>query len=80
MTDNEIIVLINSDNSAELQFQKCKIVTPAFIGKNGYTNNKQEGDGCTPIGEFSLGLMLGTHEEILNKNYDYAKINSNMYG
>ena len=79
MTDNEIIVLINSDNSAELQFQKCKIVTPAFIGKNGYTNNKQEGDRCTPIGEFSLGLMLGTHEEILNKNYDYAKINSNMY-
>ena len=78
MIDNEILVEINSNN-AVLKFPKCNLEVPAFIGKNSSTLNKQEGDDCTPIGKFELGLMLGTHNEILNKDYDYKKINSNMY-
>lgn len=78
MIDNKITVLINS-NSAVLKFPKCGIETSAFIGKNGVTTNKQEGDDCTPIGEFSIGLLLGTHNKICNLNYNYIKINSNMH-
>lgn len=78
MTNNEILVLINQDKTI-LNFKKCNIKTHAFIGKNGATSNKIEGDNCTPIGKFSLGLLLGTHNQILNKNYSYTKINHNMY-
>ena len=78
MIDNEIIVLINSNNTI-LKFPKCNIEIPAFIGKNGPTLNKKEGDDCTPIGEFNFGLLLGTHDRISNENYSYTKINSNMY-
>ena len=78
MRENEIRVIIKSNNVI-LEFPKCEILTSAFIGKNGYTKNKEEGDGCTPIGKFSLGLMLGTHSNILNEKYNYIKINNNMY-
>ncbi len=78
MEENEILVLIKSDGIV-LKYPRCKIETKAFIGKNGYTANKQEGDGCTPIGKFSIGLMLGMHDKILNPNYNYTKINSNIY-
>ena len=78
MRENEIRVIIKSNNVI-LEFPKCEILTSAFIGKNGYTKNKEEGDGCTPIGKFSLGLMLGTHSNILNEKYNYIKINNNIY-
>ena len=78
MTDNEITVVIDSDK-AILRFPKCNMEIPAFIGKNGATADKKEGDNCTPIGKFSLGLLLGTHDKISNKNYDYLKINSNLF-
>ena len=79
MKENEIRVIIKSNNVI-LEFPKCEILTSAFIGKNGYTKNKEEGDGCTPIGKFSLGLMLGTHSNILNEKYNYIKINNkNIY-
>ena len=78
MKDNTITVLVNQ-NKAILKFPKCNLEIPAFIGKNGIASNKKEGDDCTPIGEFNLGLMLGTHEKICNLNYNYEKINSNMY-
>lgn len=56
--------------------------TEAFIGKNGITANKVEGDGKTPEGIFKIGLIFGTHskEDIeLNKNIKYIKINKNLY-
>ena len=77
MRENEIRVIIKSNNVI-LEFPKCEILTSAFIGKNGYTKNKEEGDGCTPIGKFSLGLMLGTHSNILNEKYNYIKINCQL--
>lgn len=78
MVDNEIKVLIGSNNTV-LKFPKCNIEAPAFIGKNGPTTNKREGDDCTPVGKFDLGLLLGTHNKISNEKYDYMKINSDMY-
>lgn len=56
--------------------------TQAFIGENGTTINKIEGDGKTPEGKFELGLFLGIHskEDIeANKNIEYIQINKNLY-
>ncbi len=52
----------------------------AFIGKNGMTYNKKEGDKKTPIGIFKLGLAFGTHKKIdINKSINYIKLNKNLY-
>ena len=53
-----------------------------YIGKNGLTNNKIEGDQKTPIGLFKLGKVFGTHkkEEIsLHKDLEYIQINKNLF-
>ena len=59
--ENKIQVFINKDNKGILKFPKYNIETIAYIGKNGLTIDKKEGDGKTPIGEFELGMILGTH-------------------
>lgn len=56
--------------------------TEAFIGKNGVTNNKMEGDGKTPKGIFEIGLVFGTHSKKdieLKENLKYIEINKNLY-
>lgn len=58
------------------------IETQAFIGKNGTTANKVEGDGKTPEGIFALGVVFGTHSPKkvkLNKSIKYVQINENLY-
>ena len=45
--------------------QKCK----CSIGYNGLTNNKSEGDGCTPVGTFKINKIL----------YRPDKINNNIF-
>lgn len=80
--DNKIDVLVKEKNKGILKFPKYNIETTAYIGKNGITYNKKEGDGRTPIGKFSLGIILGMHtkEEFVNKNtLEYNQINRNMY-
>ncbi len=80
-TNNKIKVIIEDNNDAILEFPKCNIKTKAYIGKNGATPKKQEGDGKTPIGEFELGIAMGMHnnQEILNKKIEYKQITNNMY-
>lgn len=80
--DNKIYVAIQNNNTAILRFPAYNIETVAYIGKNGATYCKKEGDGKTPIGEFDLGLIFGTHskEEFKHKlNIKYEQINENMY-
>ncbi len=36
-----------------------KMSTSGRVGKNGITENKREGDGCTPAGEFDLTFCCG---------------------
>lgn len=53
-----------------------------YIGKGGLTKEKEEGDLKTPIGQFKLGIVFGTHkkEEItIDKSLTYIKINKNLY-
>ena len=78
--DNKIYVLVNKNDKGILKFPKYNIETTAYIGKNGLTNKKMEGDGKTPIGEFNLGIILGTHLREENKNgLNYILINEDMY-
>ena len=51
--------------------------TKAFIGKNGITNDKREGDGKTPVGKYNLGIAFGTHDEVKFSNY--IKTNENLH-
>lgn len=52
----------------------------AYIGKKGTTKEKEEGDLKTPIGEFKLGIILGTHPvEEVNSNLNYEQITEDMY-
>ena len=63
---NKIYVEVNEYNKGILKFPKYNIETMAYIGKNGVTNEKQEGDEKTPLGEFELGTILTTNPSIKN--------------
>ena len=85
---NKQIIIVNKTREksrAVLKFyhnSKEIIKTEAFIGKNGITANKIEGDGKTPEGIYELGLVFGTHDKKdikLNQNIKYIKINKNLY-
>lgn len=74
----------NTSKAILMYFDKeTKILeTEAFIGKNGTTKNKVEGDGKTPEGIFHLGIILGTNDKkeiALNKNFEYIRITPNLY-
>lgn len=67
-------------NKGILKYPKCNIEEEAYIGKNGLTNKKEEGDQKTPIGEFELGKILNMHKNGKNKNnIKYTKITDSMY-
>lgn len=77
---NIIYVFLNKDNEWMLEFPRCNIKVNAYIGENGITKDKKEGDGKTPLGRFNLGIVLGTHTKISNKNnVEYKQITENMY-
>ncbi len=77
---NKILVQILEQEKAILKYPKCNIEVDAYIGRNGATEQKQEGDGKTPLGEFELGVILGTEIGIQNKNgLEYKKIMKEMY-
>lgn len=77
--ENKMYVVFKN-NKTTLKFPKCNIEEEAFIGKNGMTKDKEEGDGKTPVGEFNLGLILGTHKNEKNINgLEYIQITEDMY-
>lgn len=77
--DNKIYVYTEDGNKAILKFPKLNIESTAYMGRNGVTNNKTEGDGKTPLGIFELGIALGTHPSIINKKIKYKQITKYMY-
>lgn len=78
--NNKIYVFLAENNKGILKFPKYNIETTAYIGRNGLTSEKQEGDGKTPIGEFELGITLGTHQNTSNNNgLKYKQITEEMY-
>lgn len=51
-----------------------KLTADGRIGKNGITQNKREGDGCTPAGEFNLTFCCGLSDP--GTNMDFQIIDS----
>ena len=76
-------------NKAELSFYEKEngifyhiLKANAFIGKNGITIDKKEGDGKTPEGMYELGLAFGMHDKkqiSIDSSIEYIKINENLY-
>lgn len=80
MSNQVIKVTDISGSEATLDFLENNVKlfsTKAFIGKNGITNDKREGDGKTPIGKYNLGVAFGMHDEIEFSNY--IKITKNLH-
>ena len=44
------------------------------IGKNGITSRKKEGDGCTPLGEYSLGTIYFRKDKVVLPKLDLPKM------
>ena len=77
---NNIIYIKKEQDNYFLSYKNLKEI--CYIGKNGLTKEKKEGDLKTPIGQFKLGLIFGVHkkEEInMNKTLNYIEINKNLY-
>lgn len=51
--------------------------TSGYVGKNGVTDNKVEGDYFTPSGLYTLGFGFGT--ELVDTKIEYRLINSDCY-
>ena len=58
------LVVKNGFLSYQNQKYKCS------IGYNGLTNNKSEGDGCTPIGTFKINKILYRPDKINNYKFN----------
>lgn len=88
---NQVIVVtqLKSTDKALLKFYERKdesfnliLKTDAFIGKNGMTVDKKEGDGKTPKGIYEFGLAFGMHNKKqipIDSSIEYIQINENLY-
>lgn len=80
MDSNIIYVTQVSKNKAILEFKNMKY--DAYIGENGTSESKREGDKKTPLGEYALGLCFGIHEKKylnLDESLEYKKLTNTMY-
>ena len=50
----------------------------AFVGRNGTTSDKHEGDGCTPRGIYTLGQAFGVADDP-GSTRDYLKLTEDEY-
>lgn len=57
---------------------KIMIKSPCFVGKNGITSNKREGDGATPAGKFEITAAFGFSSDP-GFSLPYIKINDHTY-
>lgn len=73
-------LVVDSDQKILYLYECGKLVKQfeeIHIGKNGVTLSKQEGDMCTPLGDFKLGFAFGMEE--LSIRYPYYPITSSVY-
>lgn len=57
---------------------KSELETNCIFGKNGFSANRKEGDGTTPIGIFKILYAFGT-EDGVDTNLKYRKIKQTSY-
>ena len=73
-------MIANSKEKTLILYENGKIIETfhhVCFGKNGVTPNKKEGDGCTPLGLFSLGFAFGTNS--FSTTYPYYEINDSTF-
>lgn len=72
------IYCYDRNNQGIWRFNETLGILPGFVGKNGVSSDKQEGDGCTPGGLFRLGFAFGNKEKPETK-MAYRKVTENSY-
>lgn len=75
-------LIIAKVNDAMYLYSNNKLdfkLSPIYIGENGVTNNKKEGDGKTPLGLYDIGFAFGTVDLESKISYPYKKITENSY-
>lgn len=83
---SQLITVQASGKTARVQFHvkgsdgkwKQEFSTNGYVGYNGITSNKREGDGRTPVGVYSLGTAFGISGNP-GTNLGYRHINGNDY-
>lgn len=73
-------IVVDSKEKKMTLFDKGKLICEinnVALGKNGCTDKKIEGDGCTPLGDFPIGFAFGFSD--LTISYPYYKITSDIY-
>lgn len=85
IADSSQLVVVDSDGyTCDVYLYEKKddiwsqiLNTSGYVGKNGITDNKVEGDYCTPSGLYTLGFGFGT--ELVDTKIEYRLINSDCY-
>ena len=78
--ENMIYVKYMKNGKGIFMYPDYGIIAKAYMGKNGVTNNKVEGDGKTPLGKFKLGIILSRKSDIQNLyGVKHKLINKNLY-
>jgi L,D-peptidoglycan transpeptidase YkuD (ErfK/YbiS/YcfS/YnhG family) len=68
---SDIIKLIYVDTVSKILHFNGKSIKCA-IGKNGATNDKYEGDGKTPLGNFSLRELFWRNDKLLELKHNFS--------
>lgn len=93
---NQIIAVVgNGNSSATISVHQKKgdvwtelFSTTGFVGRNGVSSNKKEGDGKTPDGVYSLGTAFGiasnpgtdlSYKKVTDSDYWVDDVNSEYY-
>ena len=77
---NNTIYVKKENNNYYLIYKDFKEI--CYVGKNGLTDDKKEGDLKTPIGKFKLGIVFGTNPKNrinIDNSFEYIEINKNLY-
>ena len=88
---SKVIIIDTKENSSKLNLikilndeegTKVLLAADVFIGRNGTTYYKKEGDGKTPLGKFAIGIAFGKNDRKninLDNSIEYITINKNLY-
>lgn len=55
----------------------CRVQTCGYLGRNGMSNNRSEGDMTTPIGLFQMNTPFGQKEALEGFPASYLQVNEN---
>lgn len=82
----QVITVKAAGNTARICFyektddgwQEALPATDGYVGQNGVTNEKAEGDGCTPAGQYTLGAAFGICEKP-ETTLEYRQVTADSY-